>query len=230
MADKKTAKNIEIERTGLELFLMTVKDFIKNNGRNVRLILIALLGVVIISVSIFIFIDSSSSSALKKYETIIDAYRMNPQDGAVKDKTIKELRDFIESSSFGHAHQMSFYNLGNLLYEDGKYNEAYDMFKTFIKKSSSDEIFIPIAVNKASICLEEQQKIDEALSLLIEFEEDNNGSIVMDQILYNAGRLYAVKGDKIKSREYFGKLLANYPDSVFSERARERLFLQGALK
>ncbi|HOP30029.1 MAG TPA: tetratricopeptide repeat protein [Spirochaetota bacterium] len=230
MADKRTVKNIEIERSGIELFLMTVKDFIKNNRRHVKFISFGLLAVIIVSISLFIFAESSSSSSLKKYETIIDTYRMNPGDRSVKDRTINDLRDFIKNTRFGHAHQMSFYILGNLLYEDSKFAEAYDMFKTFIDKSSSDEIFIPIAVNKASVCLEEQGKTDEALALLLQFEDGDEDSIMLDQILYNTGRLYAVKGDRAKSREYYTKVMKNYPDSVFSERAKERLFLQGAAK
>lgn len=230
MADKRTAKNIEIERSGLEQFLMTVKDFSKENARYIRISILVFLAIIVLSISLFIYIDSSSSTAFKKYELIIDAYRMNPEDRAVKDKTINDLREFIKSTRFGHAHKMSFYILGNLLYDDAKYAEAYDMFKTFIKKSSSDEIFVPIAVNKASVCLEEEGKAEEALALLLEFEENNKSSIVMDQILYNAGRLYAVKGDKSKSREYYSRVLTDFPESVFAERARERMFLQGAVK
>lgn len=230
MADKRTAKNIEIERSGLEQFLMTVKDFIKGNARFIRFAILGLSIVIVTAITFFIYTESSASSALKKYELIVDTYRMNPEDRAVKDKTINDLRELIKSTRFGHAHQMSFYILGNLLYDDAKYAEACDMFKTFIKKSSSDEIFIPIAVNKASVCLEEQGKTEEALALLLDFEENNKSSIVLDQILYNAGRLYAAKGDKVKSREYYNKVSANYPDSVFAERARERIFLQGAVK
>ena len=177
MADKRTAKNIEIERSGLEQFLMTVKDFIKGNARFIRFAILGLSIVIVTAITFFIYTESSASSALKKYELIVDTYRMNPEDRAVKDKTINDLRELIKSTRFGHAHQMSFYILGNLLYDDAKYAEACDMFKTFIKKSSSDEIFIPIAVNKASVCLEEQGKTEEALALLLDFEE-NNKSIV----------------------------------------------------
>jgi tetratricopeptide (TPR) repeat protein len=230
MVDKRTANNIQIERTGIEQFLMTVKDFVLRKARFIRLILLGIIVIIVLAVTLFIYIDSSSSSSLKRYELIVDTYRMNPEDKAVKDRTIDDLRGLIKDTRFGHAHQMSFYMLGNLLYEDAKYIEAYGMFKAFIDKSSSEEIFVPLAVNKASVCLEEQGKTDEALALLVKFEGDNKDSIILDQVLYNIGRLYAVKGDKVKSREYYSKILADYPDSVFSERARERLFLQGAVK
>lgn len=230
MAERRIKNSIEIERSIIEQYLMAIKDFVKRNSKNVRLAAVSLLILTVLSVSVFIYIDRSSSSSFKKFEAIVDAYRMNPGDRAVKDKTIEDLRALISSTKFGHARQMSFYVLGNLLYEDAKYGEACDMFITFIKKSSSDEIFIPIAVNKASVCLEEQGKTDEAISLLLEFEEENKDSIIMDQILYNTGRLYSIKGDRAKAREYFDKVMATYPDSVFSERARERLILQGAMK
>ncbi len=230
MAVKKTKNNIEIERNVIEQYLMLIKEFVKNNGHYVKYILTSIIILIVLSVGIFIYIDRTTTANYIKYEKIIDSYRSNPENRVLKDKTINELRELVKNSSFGHAHQMSFYMLGNLLYEDEKFAEAYDMFKAFIKKSSSKEIFIPIAVNKASICLEEQGKFDDAISLLLKFEEDNKDSILLDQVLYNAGRLYAIKEDRAKAMEYFNKVITAFPDSVFSERSRERLFLLGRSK
>lgn len=230
MAEIRSKNSIEIERNIIEQYLMTVKDFVKHNGKFVRLVIISVIILIVISVSAFIYIESSVSADFRKYEAIADSYRMNPGDRAVKDQTIKDLNELIKNTWIGHAHEMSLYLLGNLLYEDEKYGEAFEMFNSFIKKSSSEEIFIPIAVNKASICLEEQGKIDEAIQLLQKFVENNKDSIVMDQVLYNIGRFFSIKDDKIKAREYYNNVISSYPDSVFSDRARERLFLLGAVK
>lgn len=230
MAGKRTKQTIEIERTALENFLMSLKDSVKQNSGIIRNSIITVVVLALLVLSAFIYIDNTSESAFKKYELIIDTYRMNPGDRAVIDKTINDLRDLAHNTKFGYANKMSYYMLGNLLYEDGKYGEAFDMFNVFMKKSSSKDLFIPIAVNKASVCLEEQGKIDEAISLLAKFESDNSDSIVQDQVLYNLGRLYSVKGDRLKAREYYNKVLSGFPESAFSERARERLFIMGAAK
>ncbi|MCK7484083.1 MAG: tetratricopeptide repeat protein [Candidatus Moduliflexus flocculans] len=116
-----------------------------------------------------------------KFELVIDNYRSDPLNQEVKDKTIVELQGLIAGTKFGFVHEMSHYFLGNIFFNDKKYGEAYSMYEAFIKKSS-DDVFRPIAVNKAAICLEEQGKIDEAIALLNKYESDNADSIAMDQI------------------------------------------------
>ncbi len=230
MAGKRTKQTIEIERTALENFLMSLKDSIKQNSAVIRKAIIVVIVLFVIGLTAFVYINNTSEKAFKKYEIVIDNYRMNPGDRAVIDKTINDLREIARSTKFGYANKMSYYMLGNLLFEDGKYGEAFDMFNVFMKKSSSKDLFIPIAVNKASVCLEEQGKIDEAIALLLKFESDNSDSIVQDQVLYNLGRLYSVKGDRLKAREYYNKVLSGFPESAFADRARERLFIMGTVK
>lgn len=230
MAVKQGKGNIEIERNVIERYLMTFKNFIKENSRKSLYIAVGLVVVIAISVSAFVYIDASSAKDLENYESVIDSYRMNPADRVVKDKTISSLREIIKNTRFGYVNEMSHYMLGNLLYDDEKFAEAYDMFSVFVKKSSSDDLFIPVAVNKMAVCLEEQGKIDEALSLLLKYEEESKNAVVGDQLIYNTGRLYSVKGDRIKAKEYFSQVISTYPDSVFSERAKERLFLLGTIK
>jgi len=227
MAAKRNKGNIEIERNVIEQYLMIARDFLKGNSKIVKLSAAGITVFAVLFLSLFVYIEGSASSNFKSYELIIDSYRMNPSDRAVKDKTIADLRALADRTWFGQTHEMSLYMLGNLLYEDEKYEEACEMFNSFMKKSSSDRIFVPVAVIKASVCLEELGKTDDALVLLQKFAEENDDSIVMDQILYNSGRLCVIKGDRLKAKEYFNRVISSYPESAFSERARERLLLLG---
>ncbi len=52
----------------------------------------------------------------------------------------------------------------------------------------------------------------------------------MDQVLYNTGRLYSLKNDQIKAREYFNKVITRYPESAYAERSKERLLLLSLVK
>jgi len=84
---------------------------------------------------------------------------------------------------------------------------------------------VPLAVNKAAICLEEMGKYDQAISLISKHSENKDFLVIMDQMIYNTGRLYALKGDTAKAREFFNQLRIDYPQSPYAEKARERLFL-----
>jgi tetratricopeptide (TPR) repeat protein len=222
--------SIEIERSPIEKMLMSLKDFSKNNRRSVFIVSLSVILLIIISLTSYVLLTRSSEQELVKFENIIDNYRTDPANIDLKNKTIEELQSLIASSRFGFVHEMSHYFLGNIFYLEKKYSDAFNMFELFIKKSSDDEVFIPIAVNKAAICLEEQGKIDEAIAFLNKFEADNSDSIAIDQIYYNSARLYVMKNNQIKAREYFNNVITRYPDSIYAERSKERLFLLSAVK
>jgi len=230
MANIKKKSNIEIERNPIEKFLMSVKDFSKNNSRKVITVSISVILILIISLTSYILITRSSEKELIRFEVVIDNYRSDPMNQEVKDKTIAELQNMISGTRFGFVHEMSHYFLGNILFSEKKYSEAYNMFEAFIKKSSDKDVFIPIAVNKAAICLEELGKLDEAITFLSKYEADNSDSIAMDQIYYNTARLYSLKNNQIKAREYFNNVITRYPESVYAERSRERLLLLSMVK
>jgi tetratricopeptide (TPR) repeat protein len=230
MANIKKKSSIEIERSPIEKTLMLVKEFTLNNRKKVITITLSLVFILIVSLGAYVILTNSSEKELIKFEVVIDNYRSDPLNQEVKDKTIIELKNLISGSKFGFVHEMSHYFLGNIFFSEKKYDEAYKMFETFIKKSSDDMVFIPIAVNKAAICLEEQGKIDEALVLLNKYEAGNSDNIAMDQIYYNTARLYSLKNNQIKAREYFNNVISKHSDSVYAERSRERLLLLSAVK
>ncbi len=229
MANVKKKSNIVIERSPVENFLMSARDFTKNNSKKITAISVSVLIILVISLAAYVLLSKSSEKEMIKFEVIVDDYRKDPMNQEVKDKTVAELKALISGTKFGFVHEMSHYFMGNILYSDKKYDEAFQMFEKYIKKSS-DDVLVPIAVNKAAICLEEQGKIDEAVSLLNKFEADNPNNIAMDQIYYNTGRLYSLKNDQIKAREFYNKLITKFPESVYVERAKERLLLLSAVK
>jgi len=230
MADNKRKSVIEIERSPIEKFLMSFKDFSKNNRRAVLFGSLGVILLLVLSLTAYTLLTRSSEKELIKFEVIIDTYRSDSTNVEVKNKTITELQNLIASSRFGFVHEMSHYFLGNIYYSEKKYNDAYNMFEAFIKKSSDKEVFIPIAVNKAAICLEEQGKVDEAIALLNKYEADNSDSIALDQVFYNTARLYSLKNNQIKAREYFNNVITRHPDSIYAERSKERLFLLSVVK
>ncbi len=230
MTDNKKKSLIVIERSPVEKMLMSLKDFSRNNRRSVLVVSVSVILLLAISLTSYALLTRSSEQELVKFENIIDNYRSDPANADLKKKTIDELQSLISSTRFGFVHEMSHYFLGNIFYSEKRYSDAYNMFEAFIKKSSDNEVFIPVAVNKAAICLEEQGKIDEAIIFLNKYEAENSDSIAIDQIYYNTARLYVMKNNQIKAREYFNNVINRYPDSIYAERSKERLFLLSAVK
>lgn len=228
MTDRNVKQEIHIGRNPIESFLMRVKDFIRKNKKQVFIVFVAVAFASVLTISIFIYLENFSTKNLVKYEEVIENYRQNPLDETVKKQTIDDLNLIIENTSFGFAPKGANYILGNIYFEDKNFEESYKHFQAYVKKTSVKDALHPLALNKSAIALEELGRIDEALSVLIKYEEKVKDSVVMDQVLYNIGRLYALSGDRLKAGDYYNRLMLVYPDSSFAERAKERLFLLSA--
>jgi tetratricopeptide (TPR) repeat protein len=231
MAVIKKKSNIAIERNPIERFLMYVKDFLKSNRRKVIYSTVSILVLFSLSLTVYLLLNKSSEKELVRLEIIIDNYQKSAieNDPEANNKAITELNNLIAETKYGFVNKICHYWLGNILFEEKKYGEAYQAFDIFIKKSS-DDVFVPIAINKAAICLEEDGRIDNAISFLNEYATDKKNKISMDQIYYNLGRLYQLTNNQIKARDSFKYVIDEYPESVYANRSKERLFLLSAVK
>jgi tetratricopeptide (TPR) repeat protein len=225
MAERKSRQEIHIERNPIEAFLMGKRDYIRSNKKQVYTVISAVFISAIIAIAVFVYMDNYSVKHYAAYELIIENYRQNPLDETVKSKTIDDLKKLKENTYFGFVPKASSYVLGNIFFEDKNYEEAFNNLNYYVDKTSPDDALHPIALNKAAVSLEELGKNEEALSYLLKYADKTKDSIVMDQVLYNIGRLYIIAGDKLRAGEYFSRIIDTYPDSTFSGRARERLFL-----
>ena len=250
MTDIKKKSNIEIERNPIERFLMDVKDFLKNNRRKAVYSAVFVLALFSLSIAVYLFLTKSSEKDMIKFEVIIDNYTKTVREKSfdvesgslpagekkaleelnkkliseANNKAITELNNLISESKYGFVNKICHYWLGNILFEEKRYGEAYQAFELFIKKSS-DNVFVPIAINKAAICLEEDGQIDNAIVFLNKYITGSKNKITIDQIYYNLGRLYQLNNNQIKARESFKHVVDEYPESVYANRSKERLFL-----
>ena len=245
MTDTRKKSNIEIEINPIERFLMYVKDFLKRNSNKAVHVAVSILVLFVISLTAYLLVVRSSEKEIARFEIIVDNYTKSISEHIHDDhaddknlnkkiiteannKAITELNNLISETKYGFVYEMCNYWLGNILFEEKRYGEAYKAFDIFIKKSS-DDVFVPIAINKAAVCLEEEGQIDNAVALLSAYVDTKN-KINKDQIYYNLGRLYLLNNNQIKARESFKLVIDEYPESVYANRSKERLFLLSAVK
>lgn len=228
MARIKVRNEIEIERNPVEKILMSIKNFIKDNRKIVVVSLSVVLVLILVVIGSLIFIENESQRELIKFEKIMDNFRA-AEGAASFEKTEAELREMIESTSFGYAHDMSHYVLGNLYYNQKKFKEAEKFLELFSSKTSSS-MLAAIALQKAALAAEESGNLKKAVEIYSLLEEDYDDSIVADQFYYNFARVYGKKGDLFSAKKYYDRVVSLYPQSPFSERAKKQLLLLGLKK
>jgi len=225
MANKKSGRNIEIQRNVIERYVMTVRDFVRENKRIVKYVTIGVLTAVVILIAADLFYGRISSNERGRLDSVMDTYRAGSADPEVAAKCREELIALVKDAKTGYAKDMGTFLLASILFDEKKYQESLEFYLRFADGSSSDKLFIPLAVNKAAVCLEEMGKYDQAITLISKYSENKDFLVIMDQMMYNTGRLYALKGDNAKAREFFNQVRTDYPQSPFAEKAKERLFL-----
>lgn len=225
MANKKSGRNIEIKRNVIERYVMTVKEFVRENSKKVKYATAALFAVIAILIAADFFYGHIASKERGRLDAIMDTYKAGSENPDTAAKCREDLILLVKDAKTSHVKDMGTFLLASILFDEKKYQESYEYYLEFARESSSDTLFIPLAVNKAAVCLEEMGKYDQAITLISKYSENKDFLAVMDQMMYNTGRLYALKGDSAKAREFFNLVRTDYSQSPYAEKAKERLFL-----
>jgi tetratricopeptide (TPR) repeat protein len=117
---------------------------------------------------------------------------------------------------------MTWFANGDLLIEQHRYDEAFVLFDSIIKKfpyhSLGDEILL-----KKSKAMQLQGKWTEAVSYLEELLKYNSEDILADDALFQLGDIYENQlNDKEKAAEFYKRILFDYKGSLYGVEARKR--------
>jgi tetratricopeptide (TPR) repeat protein len=221
-------RDIEIKRNIIEKSLMNIKDYLKKNRKPALYGFVCVIAAIVIVIVFVIYTDNREKAELTRFEEIMDVHNkaVNIKDSdksaAVK-KTIEDLKALIDSTYWGYVHKYGNYFIANLYYSEKDYKEALKYYMLFADSNPASP-YAAISLMKSAVSYEIMNNNDEAIKLYQRLEKDYSDSAVSDQILYDIGRLYQMKSDTFKAREYFNKVIATHPQSVFSQKAKKRLF------
>ncbi len=227
------SSEIKIKRNIVERGLMLVLDFVKSNRKLVLYSSVGLVLAICLVTGILVHVNNVAKKDLAEFETILDEYRQSYAENEHNRKeklesTVAKLEDVVESSYWGYVHENGYYVIGTLYFNEEMYSEAREYFTRFAENSSS--FFTPLAYQQAAICSEHLGEFKKALNIYSTLEKEYDDSYLMDQVYYNLGRMYQVEKELFKAREYYKKVISQYPQSFFAENAKSRLLLLGAIE
>jgi tetratricopeptide (TPR) repeat protein len=219
-------RTVTIHRNVIESSLMLIKEFVKAHRKSAAIGAAAVLAAVVLFIGGAVYYDISSSSDLRAYESLTRDYEAGPKDAGAFSATVTKLVSITDKSHFGYVHANGYYLAAGMYFERKMYEEAKTNYLKFVDRSSSS-VFAPLALFQAAVCAENTDKVDEALSLYKRIEKSYKDSAFTDRLFYDLGRMYQKKGEKVTAKEYFGKVIAQYPNSLFAVQAKMRTFLLG---
>ncbi len=227
-------REIEINRNIIERFLMRVRDFIIKFKKEVLISLVAVVSLAAFLIAGMIFYEKKTQWDLADFEKVLNKYNElkvddKEQKNKELDKTVRALNGVIDSSYWGYVNQNGYYIIAGLYASMDMQTETRDYLLKFAGKTPGS-FFTPMALNRAAIIYEQQGKQDEAFKIFQNLEKDYDDCLIIDEIYYNLGRIYQSRGEKVKAREYYNKIIASYPRSLFAEKSKKRLLMLGYTK
>ena len=228
---RRTRNEISIERNVVENTLMTTKDFVRDHRKSFLYALAGVFAVLIIVILVSLYLDHATNKNLVTFEKLFRQYReaSNAGDKEKVNEIIPGLKELADSTWFGFSHEMSYYLIGNIFFDNGDYKEAKKYLITFAE-TASDSFFTEMALLKAGVADENLGNYSDALKTYKLFEEDYNDSLIAEQLYYNMASVYESTKNIAKAREYYNKVINTYPQSVYARRAKKRVFLLGTLR
>jgi TolA-binding protein len=220
-------RTIEINRNIIEKFLMRVKHLVKDNKKLVINSSISIILLLVILITGVVYVKSREQREVKELEKIIDKYYSDEENlGKNLNKTVDDLNSLIKSSFWGYVNKNGYYIIAGIYLSQNKYIEGKEYLLKFVNKSPTS-YFAPLALHRAGITCEKLNDITGAFQIYNRLEKEYKDCVISDEIYFDLGRMYHKKGDSFKAKEYFNKVIKDYPISMFASKAKKRLLLLG---
>lgn len=226
-------REVTVHRNIVEQALMDVRDYIRAH-RSVAIKVAISVGVaIVLGIAAIVYADYKIKKDTADFEAVLDEYRttyttdVNERNEKFL-RTVTRLKAITDNSYFGYVHRNGYYIIASLYFNEKDYGNAASYYEKASQHASP--LFASLALQQAGIASEYLNNIDEALRYYLLCESKYKDGYNIDQILYSIGRMYALKGEYFKAREYFNRVSTEYPQSFFAKKATQHSIFLGAIE
>ncbi|MEW6672566.1 MAG: tetratricopeptide repeat protein, partial [Thermodesulfobacteriota bacterium] len=182
--------------------------------------------VVLIFISGFVYFSNKSEekaftlmqAGIKKYKTLMQT--IGPS------KAYKEVNpefEFILKKYSGKdGGKLARVTYAGICYQAGEYDQAISLYRQSLKDFGDHQPVKHLALNGLGYSYAAKREYQEAATYFEKLVSEP-GSIMKDEALFNLGRIYHMLGNSEKSKEFYKKIVSEYPDSIYLELAREKM-------
>lgn len=131
-----------------------------------------------------------------------------------------DLQKIINEHSGTVAANFAVLQLANVYYSAGRYDDAVAYYNKAMDVLAGQPLFVNLIQMGLGLSFEAKGENDKAAAYFEKIITDP-GSLMKDQALFNAGRIYGKIGKADKRREVYEKIVSDYRDSLYAEIAGE---------
>lgn len=206
--------------------------WVERNFRRVTLVIVALFAVLIASLVIGKQRTRSAASVTSELTSALAAYGDATEPSKVLTSTTPEaLKRDAEAAmpkleavakSGQAAGRLASLYLADLARRSQDHARAEQLFKAYASAASKDDPLAFAALEGAGYALEEQGKLDEALTYFVKMQEVP-GKELDDLALKHQARIHELKGDRDAALKAYRSLVEQFPESKLRDFADQRI-------
>jgi tetratricopeptide (TPR) repeat protein len=182
-----------------------------------------ILVIVIFSVVIFNIKSSGNKASLLLNETLTKYNQaQDPKEGylSVENDFSKLLEDYSNTD----AGKMAKIKFAKICYDGANFQKAYELYKSALsdyKSNTAIESLILSSLGRTCLALDNFKEAEDYFEKIIKRKD----ALLKDEALFNLGMIAEKTGKGNASRNFYKKIVAEYPDSLYKALAQNKLEL-----
>jgi len=224
MNDEKSRKELLEEPDPFLVFIGQMMEFGKKYQKQIIAAIGAVVAVAIVITGVIYYKNQSEDRAAMMLGNAIAKYNVIKKDESsfiayeeVK-KNFKNIAEKYGSTGAGKAALMQY---ADICYLTKNYDEAIKIYNLALGVLGETE-FKTLILNGLAYSYEEKEDYEQAAKYF-EMIISEEAAVMKDQALFNLGRMYGKLGKPELEKEVFGRLVSEYPDSMYFDLASEKI-------
>jgi len=165
--------------------------------------------------------EQKAFAALKKAQANYEALIAESEPGEAYEKVKPQFELLLDKYSNRQGGRLARIVYAHISYAGGAYQDAIDLYQEALDDFKDNPLMSHGLLSGLGYSHEALNEDAEAVKYF-EMIVDGPDQILKDEALFHLGTLYQKTGDYTESRKAFDTIVADYPDSIYLELAKEK--------
>jgi tetratricopeptide (TPR) repeat protein len=134
----------------------------------------------------------------------------------------KDFEAILEKYSGNRGGKIAKVEFADICFSAGEFDRAIEMYKQSLQHFEKYPYYRFLILNGLAYAYEQKKDYSNAIKYfeILKTEQDKEPN---DDVLFNLSRLYAANNDHAKEKEYYKKIISDFPDSIYIDIAKEKV-------
>jgi len=224
MPEDKNKETALPEPDRIEVYAKRILEFIKANQTAIAVAISAVVLAAVVISGIIYFqkrAEEKAQTMLGKAISQAEAAQRSDSPEAIYGQVKPKFEEIIKKYGSTAAGKAALLKYADLSYQTGDYDTAIEMYQNALDAYDNGGELRSFILNGLAYSYESKQDYKQAAEYFNRIVNDKS-AVMKDQALFNLGRVYGKMGETEKQQAAYGRIVSDYPDSMYYQLAKEK--------